>query len=86
MSAREPAPRPSIRHKWHRDVLRLAACDMPDGNERNIRICIYCMLEKRTVIPPHGYPWRAWREDDGDEFVSPRTPPCKPPGLDKAAA
>ncbi len=65
----------SGRHKWGNPVMLASMCS-PDGNERNVRICSQCHMQKITVIPRSGHPWREWKTKDGMKATLDHTPPC----------
>ena len=67
--------RGDARHKWG-DPSLVPARDNADGSDHNERTCTFCGLVKITIIPPHGYPWRAWRTSEGKQWDGAATPPC----------
>lgn len=55
-------------HKWGERV------PLETGTERT---CKVCGLVKVTVHPPHGLPWREWRDPKGGpQMQLSFTPPC----------
>jgi hypothetical protein len=63
------------RHKWGDPVL-VPAAENADGCDHNERTCVLCGLVKLTVMPPQGYPWRAWRTANGQRWDREATQPC----------
>jgi hypothetical protein len=64
------------RHRWGDPVTVLAAT--PSGCEETRRVCAFCKLQKITVHPPQGFPWREWCTVAGMRAKLDATPPCLP--------
>lgn len=64
-----------MKHKWNIEA-RIPASETADGNDRTEKTCPFCLTVKITVHPPHGYPWRLWRQKGGEDFIAAATPPC----------
>jgi hypothetical protein len=68
---------PLRRHRWNEiEPLRLSGQFTTDGNDRTVKTCAACGLQKITVHPPHGFPWNEWRSRRGHVLRMLSTPPC----------
>lgn len=66
----------SGRHRWSDGV---GVFNTATGNDQTVRRCQFCRLEKITVHPPQGLPWREWRDaKGGPQMRLSFTPPCIP--------
>lgn len=69
---------PVRRHKWNEiEPVRLSGQFTHDGNDRTVKQCSQCGLQKITVHAARGRAtWNEWRHRNGHLIALSSTPPC----------